>query len=408
MATKPKPAAAAAAAPAAAPASKAGTAAAYKKLSHREHILELPDTYIGSIDVVKEHRWIYTTEKDEMMWKEVTLSPGFLKIFDEVLVNALDHRVRQEGLLATVPDTLSVKHIDVTITPDRIIVKNDGDGIPVAKHADGMWIPEMIFGNLLTSSNYDKGEEKIVGGKNGYGSKLANVFSKEYTITTVDHRAKKKYIQTWRNNMSVCEPPKITASAVKPFTEVSFVPDLIRFGMTGPAIPADVLQVLATRVVDAAMSAGKECRVTLNGVAIAANTFPKYMKLYLSDTDGASSGTTGKRIAYEQAGERWDLGAMLTRDLHGEAPPDQRHISFVNGIYTRKGGKHVDYVLHKVLAAFCEYAKKKAKLEITPGLLKESIVLFLNATNKGGVEGFDACNARERESERYSESKIQK
>ena len=352
-------------------------ASAYKKLSHREHILELPDTYIGSIDIVKEHRWIYNSEKDEMDWKEVTLSPGFLKIFDEILVNALDHRVRQQG--STAADAVPVKNISVTLTSDRITVRNDGDGIPIAKHESGVWIPEMIFGHLLTSSNYDKTEEKIVGGKNGYGSKLAAIFSKEFMITTVDHRSKKKYVQTWQNNMSVCEPPTITASTVKPFTEVSFVPDLIRFGMKGKEIPPDVLQVLSTRVIDAAMSAGKDCKVTLKGEAIGANAFPKYMKLYLKDTDGASSGSTTKRIAYEQAGERWEIGAMLTRDLHGEAPPDQRHISFVNGIYTRKGGKHVDYVLQKVLAAFCEYAKKK-KLEITPGLLKESVVLFLNAT----------------------------
>ena len=352
-------------------------ASAYKKLSHREHILELPDTYIGSIDIVKEHRWIYNFKKDEMDWNEVTLSPGFLKIFDEILVNALDHRVRQQGSTAT--DALPVKNISVTLTSDRITVRNDGDGIPIAKHESGVWIPEMIFGHLLTSSNYDKTEEKIVGGKNGYGSKVCSVFSKEFMITTVDHRSKKKYVQTWRNNMSVCEPPTITASTVKPFTEVSYVPDLIRFGMKGKEIPPDVLQVLSTRVVDAAMSAGKDCKVILNGVTLGANAFPKYMKLYLKDTDGASSGSDGKRIAYEQAGERWEIGAMLTRDLHGEAPPDQRHISFVNGIYTRKGGKHVDYVLQKVLAAFCEYAKKK-KLEITPGLLKESVVLFLNAT----------------------------
>jgi DNA topoisomerase-2 len=361
-------------------ATKAGTAAAYKKLSHREHILELPDTYIGSIDIVKEYRWIYNSEKEDMEWKEVSLSPGFLKTFDEILVNATDHRVRQQGLLTSVPDALPVKHIDVTLTPERITIKNDGDGIPVAKHESGVWVVELLAGHLLTSSNYDKSEEKIVGGKNGYGSKLTNVFSKEFTITTIDHRAKKKYTQTWRENMSVCDTPKITASTAKSFTEVSYVPDLARFGMTGTNISADVLQVLATRVVDAAMSAGKDCKVSLNGVVLAANNLPKYMKLYLKETDGASSGGDGKRTVYEQAGERWEVGAILTRDLHGEAPPDQRHISFVNGIYTRKGGKHVEYVLQKVLTAFCDYAKKKAKLDITPGLLKESIVLFLNAT----------------------------
>jgi len=354
-------------------------APAYKKLTQREHILLRSGMYIGSVDRVKEPRWMYNSEKEEMIWVEVSLSPGFLKLFDEILVNALDHRIRQQG--SAVADALPVKHIDVTLTPEKISIKNDGDGIPVDKHESGVWIPQMIFGELLTSSNYDESEEKIIGGLNGLGGKLTNVFSKTYTLTTVDHRAKKKYTQTWRENMSVCDAPKITASTAKPFTEVSYAPDLSRFGITEGVIPAEILRVLGTRVADAAMSAGKDCKVSLNGVVLTANTFPKYMKLYLKDTDGASSaGSDGKRIAYEQAGERWELGAMLTRDLHGEISPDQRHISFVNGIYTRKGGKHVEYVLQKVLTAFCEYAKKKAKLEITPGLLKESVVLFLNAT----------------------------
>jgi DNA gyrase/topoisomerase IV subunit B len=101
----------------------------YKKLTQREHILLRSGMYIGSMDRVKEARWIYNSEKGEMEWKEVSISPGFLKIFDEILVNALDHRIRQVGLAASVPDAVPVKHIDVTITPERITVKNDGDGM---------------------------------------------------------------------------------------------------------------------------------------------------------------------------------------------------------------------------------------------------------------------------------------
>ena len=367
-------------------------AAQYKKFTHREHILELPDTYIGSVDTSVENRWIYDSTRNCMEWRTVRFCPGFLKVFDELLVNALDHRVRMTGRLATVPDTAIVKHIDVTLTDTSISVKNDGDGISIEHHADtGMMAPELIFGNLLTSSNYDKAEEKVVGGKNGYGSKLTNIFSREFTVETVDHRQKKKYVQTWRNNMTVVEKPKVTASAAKPYTEIKFVPDLVRFHWGTPevptTIPSDMLAVLATRVVDAAACAGKDCRVTLNGSVIVSNTFPKYISLYLTDKDGNSE-TSGeatatkdvKRLAYEAAGVRWEVGAILTRDLHGDAPPDERHISFVNGIATRRGGKHVEYVTKNVLGAFCEYAKKKAKIDISPTLLKDSIVWFINST----------------------------
>ena len=381
------------------------SAAQYKKHTHREHILELPDTYIGSVDTNVENRWIWNAEKEHMEWRSVRFCPGFLKVFDEILVNALDHRVRQIGRAAAAADVLPVKHIDVTLTPTKITVRNDGDGIPVDSHPDtGLWAPELIFGNLLTSSNYDKSEEKVVGGKNGYGAKLTNIFSREFTVETVDHRQKKKYIQTWSSNMSVIGKPKITASSVKPYTEVTYVPDLPRFawglegGVAPTTIPEDMLALIATRVVDAAACSGRECRVTLNGKPVTANTFPKYISLYLTDdTDssvgsasegaggaggggGGGGGGTSKRIAFEAAGERWEIGAILTRDLHGEAPPDERHISFVNGIATRRGGKHLEYVSKHILAAFCELAKKKAKIDVTPALLKDSIVWFINST----------------------------
>lgn len=364
------------------------TAAQYKKHTHREHILELPDTYIGSIDTSTMYRWIWDASKGQMVWRLVSFCPGFFKIFDEILVNALDQRVRMAGRAGSsaAADAQLVKHIDVTLSPSKITVRNDGDGIPIEMHSEtGVWAPELIFGHLLTSSNYDKTEEKVVGGKNGYGAKLTNIFSSEFTIETVDHRQKKKYVQTWTKNMSAVGKPKISASSVKPYTELSYTPDLSRFNWPDgvPAvIPEDMLAVIATRVVDAACCAGKECRVTLNGTVVANNTFPKYMNLYLDDVPaaGGAGGPAPKRIAYEACGERWEIGAILTKDLHGDAPPDERHISFVNGIATRRGGSHVQYVAKHVLAEFCAYAKKKAKLDLTPNILKDAVVWFINST----------------------------
>ena len=744
--------------------SASGTAAQYKKHTHREHILELPDTYIGSVDTSVEHRWIWDAAAGQMAWRAVSFCPGFLKIFDEILVNALDHRVRMSGRIAGGDTTAHpVKHIDVTLSPTTITVRNDGDGIPVEIHPDsGIWAPELVFGHLLTSSNYDKSEEKIVGGKNGYGGKClehttilplwngvkkmakdisvgdvligddgtprtvlstlcgtgklftvnqangdsytvnadhtltlmmpdhkaifwntaengwsilwwnntthsinkktihaekqrgivckecgemlhsrlarhyarahhgvpipskqrkspnkspemtaavlsarlemeefaktiddnnvfdisigdymalntttqlrlagtrgkcvqyaykeveldpymlglwlgdrssseygivcygenkhipaeyiqndratrlavlagiidaggsvsrkgtrvgisqdevhkglayqivdlarslgfyttinnytayytykgekrsaqtykinisgttladiptrlphkktsntvtrvtsstgklnivdagignyigikidgnerfalndftithncTNIFSNEFTLDTVDHRAAKKYTQTWTSNMSVVSKPKVKAATGKPYTELTFTPDLSRFNWPGGAvpseIPADMLAVIATRVVDAAACAGKDCRVTLNGAVLGHNTFPKYIGLFLSTDAGE-----GKHVAYESAGERWEVGAILTKDLHGDTPPDERHISFVNGIATRRGGKHVELVTRTVLTEFCAYAKRKAKLDLTPALLKDAVVFFINST----------------------------
>ncbi len=367
------------------------SAADYDKLSLHEQILKRPDTYVGTNNTNTEHRWIWDTASQRMVWKSVTVNPALLKIVDEVLVNALDHRVRmlQKGT--------PMKHLDVTITPQRITVRNDGDGIPVDEHpVHKVFAPELIFGNLLTSSNYDDSEKRIVGGMNGYGAKLTNIFSTEFSVETVDASRQKKYKQVWKKNMFECGKASITKCTTKPYTEISFCPDLTRFkwpDVVPTEIPADMVEVLATRVVDAAACAGKECKVTLNGTLCAANTFQKYVDLYV-DSDGdsetateagstTSSARKAKRIAYEQAGERWEVAAILTEHLHGDCAPNQRHVSFVNSINTRRGGNHVDYVSAQVLADFCEMAKKKKPkvlADLTPAIIKPSVVWFINAT----------------------------
>jgi DNA topoisomerase-2 len=136
---------------------------------------------------------------------------------------------------STAPDKKVVTFIDTTIDQDGLItITNDGNGIDVAKHPEyDLWIPEMVFGHLRTSTNYNKDEEKIVGGKNGYGVKLANIFGKSMTVETVDAKTAKKYTQTWETNMTVVHPPKIVASKVKPYVSVAWTPDLARFGLEG-------------------------------------------------------------------------------------------------------------------------------------------------------------------------------
>ncbi len=55
---------------------------------------------------------------------------------------------------------------------------NDGKAIPVQIHkVHKIYVPELIFGHLLTSSNYEDHEKRVTGGRNGYGAKLVNLFS---------------------------------------------------------------------------------------------------------------------------------------------------------------------------------------------------------------------------------------
>ena len=350
----------------------------YQKHTHHQHILELPDTYVGSTQTNEETRWVYDVSSTKMVWRKLNFNPGLYKIFDEILVNARDEYVRS----ITTAEMTPIKHLGISITSngegDTIIsVENDGDGITIEEDKETkVMIPELIFGHLLTSSNYDKSEEKIVGGKNGYGAKAVNILSKLFTIDIKTPASGKQYSQSWYDNMFKVEKASIKKYAgLKGCVKVTFIPDSARFkgAFSVKGIIDDMIAVFHTRVVELAALVGKDVKVTWNGATIASNTFEKFIKLFLRD------GMTG--FAYEECGPRWEVGAILARHLYSdeEELPEDKHISFVNGINTKKGGKHVETVTRKVLTDFCDVAKTK-KVDIKPGQLKNSVVLFINST----------------------------
>ena len=197
----------------------------YQKLSQLEHILKRPDTYIGSVEKTKTEMWCFDAETESMVFKEVTIVPGLYKIFDEILVNAADNKIRDP----------SMKNIRVKIDAENNIIEvmNDGKGIPIEMHTkENMYIPELIFGNLLTSSNYDDDQKKVTGGRNGFGAKLCNIFSTQFEVETADLNMGKLYKQSWTNNMSNVSKPKITTLRTKKeYTKITFRPDLSKFDM---------------------------------------------------------------------------------------------------------------------------------------------------------------------------------
>lgn len=347
------------------------TADAYKKHTHREHILELPDTYIGSVETHDEMRWVFDAEKGKMVYRHCAFNPGFYKLFDEIVVNARDALVRsgEEG-------RTPIKHIEVsacaTASGLLICVENDGDGIPIEQHpTEKVFVPEMIFGHLLTSGNYNKEEEKIVGGKNGYGAKLTNIFSHNFTIETRSPKHGLKYSQTWRDHMLVCDKASVKKDAAKTgFVKITYQPDLSRFvGLN----MEEMLLVLRTRCLELAALAGKDVKVSWNGETVATNTFEKFVRLFVKD---------GAVLAYEKCSDRWEVAAVLTRTLFDDEDnaADEKHVSFVNAVNTRKGGKHVDAVMRTVLGDFCELATKKKKLDIKVAQLKDAVMFFVNST----------------------------
>jgi len=341
----------------------------YQKMSDKEHIRKKPDTYIGSIDMTETETYVYSTETSSIVQRQIAYIPGLYKLFDEGAVNSRDHYVRQAQAVADgKPNALPVTYIDFDISEDGVIsITNDGNGIDVAQHPEHkMWIPEMIFGHLRTSTNYDENKkEKIVGGKNGFGFKLVLIWSTWGRVETIDHTRGLKYIQEFKNNLEEICPPKITkASTAKPYTKVSFRPDYARFGLENSTLTPDMRALFEKRIYDIAAITDKSVKVRYNGNQIAVKHFQQYIDLYI----GAKGET--KRI-YESPDPRWEYVVSLSSS--GEF----QHVSFVNGIYTQKGGKHVEYIVNQIVRKLTEYIKNKKKIDVKATTIKEQLALFM-------------------------------
>jgi DNA topoisomerase-2 len=217
----------------------------YQQKTDKAHILDNPDTYIGSIENVDTDMWILHEESNKIIEKNIKYIPGLFKLFDEGIVNCRDHVIRmQTAIQNKVEQSLPVSYIDISIQEDgTIIMINDGNGIDVAQHPEyKIWIPELIFGHLRTSTNYDKTEKKIVGGKNGFGFKLVLIWSTYGYIETVDHVRGLKYTQEFKNNLDEICKPTITKSKIKPYTKIVFKPDYQRLGLNG--LTEDMISLL--------------------------------------------------------------------------------------------------------------------------------------------------------------------
>ena len=332
----------------------------------KQHILDNPDTYIGSVENVESDLWIMNETNDKIIEKNIKYIPGLFKLFDEGIVNCRDHVIRMKTKTdANVDNSLPVTYIDIAIQEDGTIVMiNDGNGIDVVQHPEyKTWVPELIFGHLRTSTNYNKDEKKIVGGKNGFGFKLVLIWSTYGQIETVDHIRGLKYTQEFKNNLDIICEPKITkASKVKPYTKITFKPDYSRLGISG--LSDDMISLLKKRVYDISAITDKTIKVKYNSSIIGTKNFEQYINLYIGDK------TISPRV-YEDANERWEYAVALT-------PTNEFvQVSFVNGIYTSKGGKHVEYILNQITRKLCEYIEKKKKVKVNPNSIKEQLILFL-------------------------------
>jgi len=123
------------------------------------------------------------------------------------------------------------------------------------------------------------------------------------------------------------------------------------------------------RVLDITACTNKNVSVFLNDKKLECKTLEKYVNYYLDDDT--------ERV-YEEVTDRWEVVIAVNPDTKFE------QVSFVNGISTIKGGKHVDYVVNGIIKKVQTIAStkgiKRKKLDLKPAHIKDNIFIFVKST----------------------------
>lgn len=321
----------------------------YTKLSQIEHVLKRPGMYIGSID--KEISIMDIFQNNKIIEKEIEYSPGLYKLYDEIISNAYDEAIRNKN----------VKNIYVSIIDDNISIMNDGSSVGIVMDKkNNVYVPELIFGHLLTSSTFTE-EKRITAGTHGLGAKLTNIYSKKFEVEIGDSKNKLYYYQSFENNLSKINKPKIKKYTGKDYVKITFKPDYERFGLEN--LTNDVKALLQKRAYDIAGVLSK-VKIHFNDNPIEINSFTDYAKLFFDKGQEYVSQTCGN-------------SEFIITNSNNDKFKD---VSFVNGVHTKNGGKHIDHLLKQIIDNMQKAIKKKyKKAKIRDSFIKDKITIFLNA-----------------------------
>jgi DNA topoisomerase-2 len=379
----------------------------YSSLEPREHCIARPGMYIGSIYPSKMEFYSVNNEKDSLkiIKTERIINQGLHRIFLEILSNAIDNVTRSKN--SSTPCT-KIK-VDIDRETGLISVFNDGKTIPIEINEEtGLYNPEMLFGKLMSGSNFNDNEERKTSGLHGLGSVLCNIFSSSFEVDIFDNHTLKKYVQTWTENMKNVGKPKITSPKPKAgHVQISFTPDYKRFGCEN--LSDDMFSLFYKNVVDTAMLTG--VNIYFNGEKIPMKTLKDYAALYITipslvleekkdedDNDNGDDDDTTSIAPSEAPStvssksgrkKKLDQVHIITEDSEFviQANPNPvdgfEAISFVNGINTKDGGSHVDVYIEAIFRPLLEALNKGCKKGSTPLGLKEIkpyFQMFLKST----------------------------
>lgn len=332
----------------------------YVKKDPISHILDRPDMYVGSTRPREVQDYVVVNKNYEIECKTLKISPALLRIFIEPLSNVIDNVARSKKAgkkVTSIKITIDEKTGETTFW-------NDGEVIPIELHPEEKcYNHTLVFGHLLTSSNYDDTQDRHdISGRNGLGIKAVCVFSKRFHVEGADPVNKKTFSQTWYDNMRKVDDPVVKDTKLKTgYTYISYIPDFSQFHITGYS--PSIVALFKRYVVDMAM---------LTKVSVYFNDEPVPVK---SLTDYAGLFKNNLEEEPEQLYIKTDNCEVVLRTAN-----EHSVVSFANGVYTPLGGTHVDAWLEQVFRPILQKLNKPKKPQLTIADVKRYFQLFVIAS----------------------------
>tara|TARA_Y100000389_G_scaffold205087_1_gene262940 strand:- start:5550 stop:9005 length:3456 start_codon:yes stop_codon:yes gene_type:complete len=321
----------------------------YQKITHIEHVLKRPDTYIGSVEKENKEFYIFDESNGKFIKKQMEYIDGFMRIHMEIIYNAIDNIPRscEHGLIC------DMIKIEINENLNKISVTNNGLSIPITQNNKNEYIPEIIFGNLMAGSNFDDKEDRYTTGRNGLGAKLTNIFSKYFEIEINDPQNEQIYKQIWGNNMSKKNEPTIKKSKLKTgYVKITWTPDFEYFKLKQNHYTDDHIDLIKKIAYDIAGNSSK-CTVMFNNTKIKFKSFFDYCKLYHDDLDKEHINIKHKNI---ELIDEFESNIVITAAYEKNS---NMSISFINNLYTIDNGKHYQLWSDKILNGICQKLSKK-------------------------------------------------
>jgi DNA topoisomerase-2 len=322
----------------------------YQELSEIEHVIHRPDTWLGSM--VSTEIEIPILEDGKLVERKIEYIPGLLKLYDEIISNAIDEHKRTKN------NKVKLDKISVTVKEDGTFICSDNGGIPVVKHAKaGIYVQEMLFGRLRAGSNFDDTKQRETVGKNGFGACLVNIMSKQFSVITSD--GSNKGSVAWSNNMHEKTDIKIEKSKERGTTVTALI-DIAKFNLT--SLPYGIVKMIERRcILGAAANTG--LAIEFNDNTYKFDTFKQYVEMH---------GTT----VIGEKNEDWEyyIGFVSNVDEGGKI------YGIVNGAECSKGthAHHMETIVHRHVS---DIMKKKYDIDdVTKKLIAQHTVLFINIT----------------------------